>query len=113
MASDLSSPAPEQQSICTECALCCNGVLFDFVPAGTAEQPRLTKLGFGLRPKDGAAVFDQPCPMLIGSLCSVYGEHPDTCRGYRCQLLMKHQRGDVSRDERWTGLPRRGRWSPN
>ena len=89
----------EHPHICTECALCCNGALFDRVPTEADERARLLGLGFVLEPADEDIVFAQPCPKLDGRCCSVYAERPVTCRKFRCVLLRAHEEGAVTRDE--------------
>ena len=56
----------EHPHICTECALCCNGALFDRVPTAAEERGRLLDLGFVLEPAEDDIVFAQPCPKLEG-----------------------------------------------
>jgi hypothetical protein len=86
----------EASDLCRSCGLCCNGILFDYVPVEEAEMGRLAKLGFAVGPgKDGAPRFDHPCPKFCGE-CTVYSERPESCRRYHCELLKKFEAGKVS-----------------
>ena len=86
----------EAANLCRSCGLCCNGILFDYVPVNDGEAAALERLGFAIRrTDDGAARFDHPCPKFCGS-CSIYSARPDSCRAYRCELLVKLEAGTVS-----------------
>jgi uncharacterized protein len=82
--------------LCRSCGLCCNGILFDFVPVEDHESARLQQLGLAIRPaQDGALRFDHPCPKFCGD-CSIYAERPESCKKFRCELLKKMDAGQVS-----------------
>jgi hypothetical protein len=86
----------EATDLCRSCGLCCNGILFDYVPVEEAEIDELAELGFAIRrDEEGAARFDHPCPKFCGE-CAVYSKRPASCRRYRCELLKKFEAGQVS-----------------
>lgn len=87
--------APIREAIdCTKCANCCRGLQVHVTPAD------VERLAEGMHiPVDevmtryitheGCAVIgewarfnEQPCPLLNGTLCSVYAHRPETCRAY-------------------------------
>ncbi|HYE74813.1 MAG TPA: hypothetical protein VEF04_15850, partial [Blastocatellia bacterium] len=49
--------------------------------------------------KDEAAYFKQPCPAYQQNCCQVYADRPTNCQKYRCALLRKFDRGEISWDE--------------
>lgn len=86
----------EAPDLCRTCGLCCNGMLFDYVPVIDDEVDRLADLGFVVRRSaDGSARFDHPCAKFCGE-CSIYEKRPRSCRSYRCELLRKFDAGEVS-----------------
>lgn len=87
------------ESICTDCAMCCNGALFDWVRAPADELARLPAAAFTAHQDSKGSGFAQPCPLLEGSLCSAYAIRPGGCRKFECNLLRRHKAGAVSRDE--------------
>lgn len=87
-------------SLCTECGLCCNGVLFTSVICSTAtEARRMEELGSRITTTEGLASFPQPCHHLNGTRCQVYGDRPGRCRQFECELL-KSVRGNNRTVER-------------
>ena len=84
-------------ALCTQCALCCNGVLFADVrlqPGDDAAQ--LAKLGVPLKKRGAITRFIQPCSCLEGKLCGIYAERPRRCRTFECRLLQRTQAGEVT-----------------
>ncbi len=79
---------------CTQCANCCRALHVYLVPD---DLPRLAQ-GLGQDPAavdaayldhaaaqvegEWARIVDQPCPLLRGTLCSVYPHRPQSCRDY-------------------------------
>ena len=86
-------------SLCTKCGLCCNGVLFDWVPVATDEQERLPGLGLALDLNEEGARFAQPCPKFEDGLCQIYSSRPGACRRFQCELLQKVVGGIVDLGE--------------
>lgn len=91
--------ADPQGSICTDCAMCCNGALFDWVRAPADELARLPAAAFTAREDSKGGGFAQPCPLLEDNLCSAYALRPGGCRKFECNLLRRHNAGAVSREE--------------
>ncbi len=49
--------------------------------------------------EDSPPAFRLPCPKLEGTLCSIYGDRPKVCRGYKCKLLSSYDAGELSIEE--------------
>ena len=47
----------------------------------------------------GQAYFPQPCAKLVESSCSVYAQRPGNCRGYRCRVLRRLEKGELEVEE--------------
>src|SRR5690242_14190979 len=93
---NVSSPQEGHLSgLCTSCGLCCNGVLFDWVPIGDEEAEQVARLGLRLEKEDAETRFSQPCPMFDGCRCTIYADRPARCRAYRCELLKKVEAGEI------------------
>lgn len=97
MQPDLQADPPE--SICTDCAMCCNGALFDWVRVPAEELARLPAAAFAVQGDSKGSGFAQPCPLLERNLCSAYAVRPGSCRKFECNLLRRHKMGDIARDE--------------
>ncbi|MDB5693803.1 MAG: hypothetical protein JWO81_2866 [Alphaproteobacteria bacterium] len=93
------SPPDGAALLCTDCALCCSGALFDTVPVTEAESRAVAALGLEVVRRETGLVFRQPCAMLRGQLCSVYEGRPPACRRFRCTLLERYEEGAVGLDE--------------
>jgi Fe-S-cluster containining protein len=85
--------------LCTSCGLCCNGVLFDWVPVEADERARLEALGLPVVRHEGGHRFAQCCPMFDGTFCTIYAQCPSACRRFRCELLKKVEGGMVELGE--------------
>ena len=90
---------PDGTPLCIDCGLCCNGVLYGHVDVPNDEVDELVALGFAIHRDTERPTFQQPCPMLRGTLCSVYADRPSTCRKYRCALLTRYQNEELSLEE--------------
>ena len=44
-------------------------------------------------------LFALPCPKLVGSCCSIYGDRPRVCGRYKCQLLQDVEGGVLALDD--------------
>ena len=94
-----STPLDTQQSLCTQCGLCCNGTIFDFVPIETHEKSTCQKYRIPFKTnKDDTVSVDQPCP-AFDKCCTIYEERFDTCRDFECKLLLKTSNKEVSEPE--------------
>lgn len=80
----------EAEMDCTTCGACCRDIC---IPVTDHEIDRLARrLGIDTESfrqrymttnDDGEAAIDAtPCPFLEGSMCAVYEDRPDACRGY-------------------------------
>lgn len=85
-------------SLCLECGLCCNGVIF----ASGQLQPEddaghLQSLGLKFEPNRKSPIanrkFVQPCACFAGRLCKIYSERPKYCREFECLLLKSVKAG--------------------
>jgi hypothetical protein len=80
----------DANSICLECGLCCNGVIFADVQLRQQDDPaRLRALGlaFAQKSKIGAEKFKQSCTAFVGCKCRIYSDRPTYCREFECLLL--------------------------
>jgi hypothetical protein len=59
--------------LCSQCGMCCNGVIFHRVRLQVADSPKeLAALGLKLKRKRGQHYFLQPCPAFRETHCSIY-----------------------------------------
>ena len=95
---------PDSNSLCLECGLCCNGVIF----ADVQLQPRdnaakLRALGLAFPPNRQSAIanrkFQQPCTAFEGCRCRIYSDRPTYCREFECLLLKSVKAGHTDIDE--------------
>jgi uncharacterized protein len=94
-------------SICVGCGMCCDGTMYGTVTVGEDDQrPALAAAGPVITTKEGASSFLLPCPVFRAGCCSIYGDRPAVCRGYRCLLLRRHDAGDISRGDAQTLIGR-------
>ena len=88
----------ESNSLCLECGLCCNGVIFADVQLRPHDDPaRLRALGlaFAQKSRSGVEKFKQPCAAFAGCKCTVYSERPTYCREFECLLLKSVKTGQA------------------
>jgi hypothetical protein len=90
-------------SLCLECGLCCNGVIFANVQLQPGDNAaRLKSLGLAISnptSKTGAQKFNQPCTAFDGCRCEIYSDRPKYCRQFECLLLKSVKAGDTSLPE--------------
>jgi Fe-S-cluster containining protein len=94
--------ADDANSLCLECGLCCNGVIFADVqlrPADDAPRLRALGLAFVRKSKAGVEKFKQPCTAFGGCKCNIYAERPKYCREFECLLLKSVKAGEVKINE--------------
>ena len=88
---------PSGSKLCTQCGLCCNGVLFADVELRDAEESlRVESLGIECDEEEGREVLIQPCAGLKGTRCGVYAHRPECCRTFECRVLKDHLAGRLS-----------------
>lgn len=76
--------------LCTNCGLCCNGVLFHIVRLQPTDSMRqLETLGMKLSRKKREPYFKQPCSFLKECMCSIYAARPLRCRLFECRQLQR------------------------
>jgi len=95
--------ANSSNSLCLECGLCCNGVIFADVQLQPEDDAaRLQLLGLRFSPKPVSTManrkFLQPCSAFDGCRCQIYSERPKYCREFECLLLksVKARRTDTA-----------------
>jgi Fe-S-cluster containining protein len=92
------TPSPSvdgDDNLCIACGICCDGTMLnrvvvtdDTVVIALTGSPMLFEHGGGQR------WFTQPCAAFDGC-CSVYASRPDTCREFKCALLLDVERGVI------------------
>ena len=78
-------------TLCLQCGLCCNGVLFaDVRPEPGDKSPLFA----------GRSRVNQPCPAFNSGTCAcaIYTERPARCRKFECRQLLGVQAGDITTD---------------
>ncbi|HWC60369.1 MAG TPA: YkgJ family cysteine cluster protein [Verrucomicrobiae bacterium] len=88
----------DANSLCLECGLCCNGVIFADVQLQSGDNAaRLRTLGLALlqRANSGNEKFKQPCTAFAGCQCNIYSERPTYCREFECLLLKSVKAGKI------------------
>jgi uncharacterized protein len=88
-------------SLCGECGMCCDGVLFHQVELQPGDHPRrLASFGLKLRRKKGVEFFLQPCSAHratpTGCSCAIYEDRPARCRLFSCQQLLGVSSGAIT-----------------
>ena len=84
-------------TLCPQCALCCNGVLFADVRLQKGDSAdKLLALGVPLRVTEKGARFRQPCACLEANRCRIYEDRPARCRAFDCRLLQRANAGELS-----------------
>jgi Fe-S-cluster containining protein len=91
-------------SLCLECGLCCNGVIFADVQLQPGDNTaRLRSLGLAMisnrSSKIGIQKFKQPCTAFDGCRCQIYSERPKYCREFECLLLKSVKAGHTDHSE--------------
>lgn len=89
---------PDNQHLCTNCGMCCDGTLFEYVEIEPDERAQVSSL-FDLTDGEKGPVFLQPCPHTVARVCTAYDNRPATCRAYRCKTLIALETGDITRPE--------------
>ena len=94
-------PTHSSDTLCLQCGLCCNGVLFADVKLKPADDPvRLTAGGLPVRGKGKNHCFAQPCTALQpDGKCCVYLDRPTMCRQFECGVLKEVLKGSLAQAE--------------
>jgi uncharacterized protein len=87
---------PAAARLCTQCGLCCNGVMFHLVKLQPRDSAKaLAALGMKLKRKHGHHFILQPCPAFQNSQCSLYADRPERCRVFECRQLKRLAAGEA------------------
>jgi hypothetical protein len=98
---------PNGSDLCLSCGFCSRGVLHLYAALEADEIPLAHELGMEVVPRSYGQAFRLPCPRFIDGKCSTYEHRPRVCPGYKCQLLRRYLRGEVTL-ERAQALVRTG-----
>lgn len=90
----------DEQKICVECGLCCDGTLFQHAHLDPGESGGLpARLEENSYSKDGKDYFRLPCHYFDGK-CTIYDQKKaNVCSGYRCQLLKDFAEEKITLDD--------------
>ncbi len=81
-------------SLCLDCGLCCNGVLFDQVRLQPGDRVKpLEAMGLKVKKRQ---YFPQPCQALCGTRCTIYGNRPVRCREFVCRQFQLVAAGQLA-----------------
>ena len=80
--------APLTDTLCLQCGLCCNGVLFADVRPEPGDRSPLFA---------GRSRVSQPCPAFTAGdcTCAIYPERPRRCRQFECRQLLGVAAGEL------------------
>lgn len=85
------------ESLCPQCGLCCEGVLFGDVELQRGDDATaLSAAGLNLFRKGRKQAFAQPCACFVNGLCRIYGQRPQQCRAFECRQVQRVAVGEVT-----------------
>ena len=85
------------QSLCLKCGLCCDGTFLSGVPLKPDDEfGPLKAIGINIISENDLTVFKLPCAALKNCACAVYANRPQRCRTFKCELLKRFERDDIS-----------------
>jgi Fe-S-cluster containining protein len=90
--------ASVEESLCTQCGLCCDGSLFADVELASRREALRVEL-LGVEVEDEELLLVQPCSALVNQRCSVYQFRPGCCRTFECGVLQRVKNGLLEIDE--------------
>jgi uncharacterized protein len=93
------SANPNGSLLCLACGLCCNGVLHARTIVKPNEIETVCALGLMIETNDDQPGFRQPCLLYRQQCCSVYPNHPPTCKAYQCKLLKNFLAGPLTLEQ--------------
>lgn len=87
--------------LCVACGMCCDGTMFGNVVAHDHELVQMIFLGAETKYKEeeDRHFFLQPCPAHVNGSCSIYETRPQTCSGYKCALLKRVLRNEITPEQ--------------
>ena len=87
------------QSLCLACGLCCDGTLFSSVPLRPNDElGALKTAGVSIVSDGDPNMFTQPCAAHKNCACIIYANRPHDCRAYKCELLKRFERDEISHE---------------
>jgi len=86
----------ENSSICVDCGLCCDGVLYDHAKVAPGEEERMVAAGLEVFDQGSDRVFRQPCPHSSCGGCTIYETRFQICHSFECKLLRSVKGGECS-----------------
>jgi len=87
------------QSLCLSCGLCCDGTLFSSVPLKQDDEiTPLKTVGINIVSDSDSNSFKLPCAAHQNRTCIVYANRPLSCKTYKCELLKRFERDDISHE---------------
>ncbi len=100
----MANPVTGSLSLCLECGMCCNGVIFARLRLHADDDANRLRELLPIKRAKGDSThapyqFAQPCKALIGGKCSIYCERPRYCREFECVLLQNVAQGTVTREK--------------
>lgn len=85
--------------LCLACGICCRGILHTHAVIQPDEIDQVLTLGLkAMNFADGPG-FPLPCPLFAENFCPVYANRLSPCSGYRCALLKKYEKNDITLDQ--------------
>lgn len=94
---EAAAPLSEASTLCVNCGMCCDGVLFTNARAEPEEVPKLRELGLEVEQvREGRTQFRLPCPHHHEGHCGIYSDRFLKCRTFRCALLKRLDSGEAS-----------------
>lgn len=78
----------QASSLCTDCGLCCTGVLHDAGVLDPDEVSAAAEIGLKMLDHSGRPGFVLPCCKLEGTRCGVFGQRPRVCSRFKCKVLV-------------------------
>ena len=96
----MTESAPQGDSICLSCGLCCDGSIFTHITLALSDRVDvLEAAGVVLTKKDERTEVRLRCTALEGTCCTIYEDRPVRCGLFTCALHRRHASGEISTDE--------------
>jgi hypothetical protein len=91
------SVVSSSQSLCLTCGLCCDGTLFCGVPLEPNDDiTPLKAVGINIIAGNDLTLLKLPCTAHKNCTCTIYANRPQRCRTFKCKLLKRFERDDIS-----------------
>ncbi len=91
-------PIAQNESLCVNCGICCDGTLFQHAPLFEEDTPLLENTPDLKFEDESKTKFSLRCPYFRGC-CSIYDKRFTVCRNFRCKLLREKLAGNISEEE--------------